>query len=278
MQSDFWLGVMQFFINGIGIWGPGLAGWQRAREVFLEIHSYCQEDLSQPIPTFLPPNELRRSSEVVKWSLQAAHEALQQSHVSAHDVTAVFATSEGESAVLHQLCLALATTERVISPTLFHHSVHNAAAGYWSIGIESHQPSVSLSCYDSSFGGGLVEAGTHICANSTPVLLVAYDLAPPPPLYAAQPLTGPFAIALLISPQQLSHSFAHFSIRLVQGTGEETKMTEPSLEGLRKGNPAARALPLLAAIAKGKETQVSMNYLDDNQLLIDVTLCQSCQN
>ena len=269
---------MQLFINGIGICGPGLAGWQRTCEVFLEIHSYCQEDLPQPTPTFLPPNELRRSSEVVKWSLQVAHEALQQSHVSVHDVTTVFAASEGESAILHQMCLALATTERVISPTLFHHSVHNAAAGYWSIGIESHQPSVSLSCYDSSFGGGLVEAGTCICVNSSPVLLVAYDLAPPPPLYAARPLAAPFATALLFSSQQLSHSLAHLSIQLVEGTGEETRMAEPSLEVLRKGNPAARALPLLSAIAKGKKTQVSINYLDDNQLLIDVTPCQPCQN
>jgi hypothetical protein len=269
---------MQLFINGIGICGPGLAGWEQACEVFLAIRPYCQEDLSQPAPTFLPPNELRRSSEVVKWSLQVAHEALQHNHVSAHDITTVFTTSGGESAILQQLCLALATTERVISPTLFHHSVHNAAAGYWSIGIESHQPSVSLSCYDSSFGGGLIEAGTYICVNSWPVLLVAYDLPPPPPLYTARPLAAPFATALLFSSQQFSHSLAQLSIQLVQGTGKETRMAEASLEILRKGNPAARALPLLSAIAKGKKTQVSMSYLDDNQLLIDVTPCQPCQN
>ena len=270
--------MMEFFVNGIGLCGPGLRGWQQARNVFLEVDSYRQDDIPQPALTLLPPNELRRSSEVVKLSLQVAYEALQNNHVSTPDVTTVFATSGGESAILHQLCLALATPGRIISPTLFHHSVHNAAAGYWSIGMESHQPSVSLSCHDSSFGGGLVEAGTSIYANLSPVLLVAYDLPPPPPLYAARPLAAPFAAALLIGSQRLSVSLAHLSIQLVLGTGEETSMADSALELVRNGNPAARALPLLAAIAKHEKTQVVMNYLDDHQLLIDVTPCQSCQN
>jgi hypothetical protein len=269
---------MELFIHGIGVCAPGLPDWPGACEVLLQHTTYSESPLPQPEPTFLPPNELRRSSDVVKWSLHVAQEALHYGKIKSSEVATVFASSGGETGILHQLCLALAKPDRIISPTLFHHSVHNAASGYWTIGAESQQPSVSLACFDSSFCSGLLETATMLQAEQTPVLFVVYDLAPPPPLYAARPLIAPFATAFLVGSQQLPHSLAHLLIQLIQPRGEETKMKEPLIEGLRKGNPAARALPLLQAIATGGTASVLLNYLDHHQLIIDVTTCQSCQN
>ena len=39
--------------------------------------------------------------------------------------------------VIHEICEALATDEREVSPTRFHNSVHNASAGYWGIATRS---------------------------------------------------------------------------------------------------------------------------------------------
>ena len=74
-----------------------------------------------PFPSTLQPNELRRSSEVVRWSLTAAEEAIQHADVKASEVATIFASSGGETAILHQICIALNQQERAISPTLFHH-------------------------------------------------------------------------------------------------------------------------------------------------------------
>ena len=45
-----------------------------------------------------------------------------------------------------------------ISPTRFHNSVHNAAAGYWTIGAGCMQATTALSAYDATFAEGLLEA------------------------------------------------------------------------------------------------------------------------
>jgi hypothetical protein len=49
-------------------------------------------------------------------------------------------------------------------------------------------------------------------------------------------------------------------------------MPEPGLETLRRGIPCTR-LALLAALASGKETQISIGYFDANHLNIHVTPC-----
>jgi hypothetical protein len=41
-----------------------------------------------------------------------------------------------------------------------------------------------------------------------------------------------------------------------------TEMLDPALERLRLGNPAARALPLLAAMARGDAGMIHLNEID----------------
>ena len=64
-----------------------------------------------------------------------------------------------------------------MSPTKFHNSVHNAAAGYWTIGTGCMAPSNSLSGYECSFAAGLLEAAAQCAADRRPVLLVGFDVA-----------------------------------------------------------------------------------------------------
>lgn len=270
---------MEVSLNGIGLLGPGLCGWPVSQEVLLGESLYKKDNLPSPIPSFLQPNELRRSSEVVRWSLGAAEEAMKQAHLKPEEVATVFASSGGETEILHRICVALTTGERAISPTLFHHSVHNAAAGYWSIGVHSQLSSSSLSCYDSSFCGGLIEAATFVETQHAPVLLVSYDIPPPPPLYAARPLSGPFAVAFVMSPSPLAQSISSLKIRLIdESSGNLSTMMDPELEKLRVGNPAARALPLLTAIASGKNSILFLDYLENLILRIEVTSCRPSLN
>jgi hypothetical protein len=57
------------------------------------------------------------------------------------------------------------------------------------------------------------------------------------------------------------------------GTTEESIMQEGELEVLRRGIPAARGLPLLAALAGSKSAEISIAYFDNNHLRICVTPC-----
>ncbi len=214
----------------------------------------------------------------MRWALAVGQEAMSQSQTKSSEVATVFASSEGESGIWHQLCTTLASQSRVVSPTLFHHSVHNAAAGYWSIGTNSTIPSTSLAGYDSTFCVGLLEAVTQVMVEGRPVLLVVYDLQPSPPILAVRPITAGFSVAMVLAGGASPSCLAGLEITLGQPPRtEETHMDEPELERLRIGNPAARALPLLSAIARGTDSAIRLNYFNDQELIVKVTPCPPCQ-
>lgn len=265
---------MTLYVNGIGTLGPGLAGWAGSRAVLAGESPWCDAAPPDPSASVLPPNERRRSSETVRWAVHVAQEAMEQAEADAREVASVFASSDGETVVLDRLCTELATPQRAISPTLFHHSVHNAASGYWGIATGSQQSSTALACYDSSFCAALLEAAAYVLVVERPVLLVAYDLPLPPSLSAARPLRGGFAAALLLTRTPAPHNLAQLDLVLSNDLSENvTSMDDPRLETLRSGNQAARSLPLLVAIAKPRATPVCLEYLEDLYLSIRVMPC-----
>ncbi len=263
---------MEVFLQGVGVLGPGLLNWPNAITVLKEQETYSSARIPEPIPTLLPPNEFRRSSDVVRWSLQVAQEALTQTELLPKEVCTVFASSEGESQVLQDIFLSLAQEKPLLSPTLFHHSGHNAAAGYWSIATQSQQASTSLSCYDASFTSGLLELSVQVRSMKSSGLLVACDIPPPAPLLAARKLTAPFAVALLVSDHRTPYTQANLHVTMSKDSNVKSSlMSQMELESLRQGNPAARALPLLAMIASGQQGRVSLPYLNNQNVQVDVT-------
>jgi hypothetical protein len=185
----------------------------------------------------------------------------------------VFTSSGGDNDNVHAINGILATAPREVSPTRFHNSVHNAAAGYWCIAAGSHEPSTSLCAYDASFAAGLIESATQVVVDGAVVALIAYDHCYPEPLHTVRPITAPFGAALILAQQQSARSLAMIEVDFVSGKAQETTMRHEALEALRKGVPAARALPLLAALASGAATRVCLDYLGDNHLDIRVTPC-----
>lgn len=266
---------MRVSVQGFGILAPGLANWLESRPVLAGARLYQSGPQPEPEATILPPNERRRSSDCVRWAVQVAQEAIGQSGLDPREVATVYASSGGEMAVLDRLCRSLATPECVMSPTLFHQSVHNTAAGYWGIATTCQQSSTALSCYDDTFAAGLLEAVTYVAVEERPVLLVAYDLSPPFPLCEARPIHSGFAAALVLSPSSHPH-LGELHVQLTEPGGHRpTSMQDEGLEQLRLDNPAARALPLLAGLAQSGRQRLFLNCLDDQLLRVDVVPCQS---
>ena len=192
--------TMKAYIDGIGLLAPGLPGWRAARAVLAGDARYEPGEIARPTAEILPPAERRRCGDLVKLALHVGTEALAPSRARAEELATVFTCATGSGEVLHQICETLAGTARDVSPTRFHNSVHNAAAGYWSIATGARTPSTSLCAHQGSFAAGLLEAVVQAAAEQSPVLLVAYDLPPPPPLAAVVPCTVPCGLALLLAP------------------------------------------------------------------------------
>jgi hypothetical protein len=263
---------MRIGIAGIGLLSAGLGGWRKSREVLTGEHPFRAESMPEPEAVLLPPNERRRSTAGVRWAVHVAQEAMAQSRLDPRDVATVFASSGGEMDVLDQLCRALATSERVISPTLFHHSVHNTAAGYWGIATSCQQSSTALSCYDDSCAAGLLEAATYATMEDRPVLFVSYDLPAPDPLIRARPIQSAFATALVLTASPAVGSPSATVSLASPDCGEVTTMSDSGLERLRVDNPSGRLLPVLSALAGTGPATVCMNLLGDQRLIMQVEL------
>ena len=265
--------MMRAFVEGIGLLGPGLPGWEASRAVLAGGAPYRPAPASVPASDLLPPAERRRTGIPVKLALAVGHEAFVNAGRDAGATATVFTASCGDGQNLHDMCESLATQEREVSPTRFHNSVHNAAAGYWGIATRSREASTSLCAYDASFSAGLLEAMTQVTVDGTPVALLAYDQPYPEPLHRARPIAGVLAAALVLAPARTARAFATIEVSLVAQAAASTAMADPGLEGLRAGIPAGRCLPLLAALARGADAIVVLDYLEGGRLRVAVRPC-----
>jgi hypothetical protein len=263
---------LEAYVRGIGLLAPGLADWPLGAAVLRGERPHTRAPMELPAPAALPSAERRRTGATVRLALAAGLEALHGSGLEGAGLATVFASSGGDGAICHEICSALATPERQISPTRFHNSVHNAASGYWSIALGATASSTALAAYDGSFAAGLLEALSQLAATGRPVLLVAYETDYPEPLRTARSIAAPFATALLLDTDPGARAAAHLQASLT-GQPADT-LPEPSLEALRAGVPAARALPLLRRIARRDSGRAVLDYLHDLRLAVNVSPCQ----
>ena len=259
------------YIDGIGLLGPGLNGWPDSQTVLRDNASYQTQKTVLPAPQILPAAERRRAGMIVRLTLATGMEAVSAAAAEASSLPIVFSASGGDGENCHAICETLASDDRQISPTRFHNSVHNAAAGYWSIATGAMASASVLCAYDACFGAALLEALTQVTVDRTRCLLLACDTPYPEPLHGARPILDALGIALVLSPERSSTSIAHIALSFTDTAA--TPLENPALETLRNRIPAARGLPLLCAIAQRREQRVVLDYLEPARLAVDVSPC-----
>lgn len=252
-------------IEHVALLGPGLDGWDAAHAILTGAAAYVPAATVIPAPALLPANERRRSGQAVRIALAVGGRP-------AAPIVTVFASSTADGDTCHAICEQLAGEDRLISPTRFHNSVHNAPAGYWSIATRDMSASTSLCAYDGSFAAGLLEACALVRASGTPVLLVAYDATYPEPLRAKRPVPDAFGLALTLVPAVGAGGLARLELRASREPPE--MMADAALERLRLAIPTARSLPLLALLARTPTRGATvLEYLEGYSLAVEVAPC-----
>jgi hypothetical protein len=262
---------LSVWIDGIGVLAPGLPAWPAAAEVLAGRAAYEPAPTVLAPPALLPPAERRRASRLVKAALGVGMEAVSHASADAATLATVFASSSGDGHNCHAICETLASEDRAVSPTRFHNSVHNAAAGYWGIATGAMAPSQVLCAYDAGFAAGLLEATVQVVTAQTPILLVCYDAEYPEPIFAKRPVPDAGGVALLLSPARGPQSLA--AVKVSHGDTPPQAMAAAALEKLRTDIPAMRALPLLQLIARGAAGTASLEYLAPLSLQVEVAPC-----
>lgn len=229
-------------IEGIGFWAPGVPSWGAALALVRD-GTLPDGAPSRPSPQLLPPNERRRAPDSVAVALDVALAACTAAGRDPKTLPSVFASMHGDLAITDYMCTTLAAQPDSVSPIRFHNSVHNAAAGYWTIGAGAMEPATSISAFDATFAQGLVEACVQLAAGADAVLLVAFDSAAAGPLTGISPSEGLLGGALVLSRRGAGPRLA-----LALRDGEAEPPAGPLL-ARAPGNAMRPMLPLFTALA-----------------------------
>jgi hypothetical protein len=264
--------MMPLAIAGIGICATGMANWAQARPILLSAVSPKLDPLPRLAPACLPPVERRRANATTRLAVSAAMQAVEGlAPEDVEQLATVFSSSDGDGEVLASMLAALAQSQVVLSPTLFHNSVFNAPSGYWSIGSRSRAASITVCAGAASFAAGLKEAQAEVRATGRAVLYVACDAPFPAVLASFACGTLPFACALRLVPAADAPTGHCGCIDL---PGRDSVPPEPEipvteLQGRFSGNAAADALPLLSCIAARRGSRIALPWLDGSRLWLD---------
>lgn len=207
---------MNVVISACVAWAPGLCSpfaWQSWLGDGLP-----PDDGSAPDVRFVDALLRRRLGRLSRMALYVANEAA----AGLASLTTIFASRHGELSRTVGILHELAATEAP-SPTAFSLSVHNSAAGIFSIARADRAPSSALAAGEETLLWAMQDAAARLAADpESPILLV----------YADEPLPGEYQI--FSAPCEPAHAAA-FLLR--QGDGfhldwEENNAIPPSREPL----------------------------------------------
>ncbi len=248
--------LQQACVRGAAFWSPLAPGWEHAARAFRGEAALLQAPAPRPAPTLLAPTERRRAPDTVALALEVAARACEQSGLDPSALPSVFACTQGDLAISDYMGATLADNPALVSPIRFHNSVHNAAAGYWTIGTGCFEAYTALSAPAATFGAGLLEALVQVACDDRPVLLVAYDTEARGPLATVIESRGLLAAALVLAPPAAEGGVAMLEWRL-SGRGEVTAPSTPAGCALG-GNAMSPCVPFFEALASAVRTSVSL--------------------
>ena len=252
-------------IEGIGFWAKGLPDWAAAK-AYVRGGSLVEGAPARPAPQLLAPNERRRAPDSVAVALEVALAACEASGREPRALPSVFASTHGDLAITDYMCATLADAPRSVSPTRFHNSVHNAAAGYWTIGAGCTQATTAISAYDATFAEGLLEALLQLHAGHEAVLLAAYDGHATGPVAAVSRSDGLLGAAFVLS-RAAKPGAPRITLELVStpATSRAGRLTQ-----VAGRNAMAPMLPLLEALAEGDHADVTLHAGADRALRVQL--------
>jgi Beta-ketoacyl synthase, N-terminal domain len=233
------------FIEAASLWARHAPGWDAW---CMALRGEACMPAAKPNPSLLSANERRRASDSVLLAACVAEQAVRASGRDASQLASVFTSAHGDLAVTDALCTELAQAPLQLSPTRFHHSVHNAASGYWAIATGCRAPSTAVSAHRHSFAAGLLEALVHCACEHEPVLLVGYDTEALGLLADVNTSRGLLGVALVLSPARGDACFGSLQWQLEDGAMAPPPLRSAAAQALQ-ANAMSDALPLFESLA-----------------------------
>jgi len=281
--------ALPVWLEGVSLIAPGIPDWDFGARLLRGNQPYQTAGCVLPAPDLLPPAECRRASRVVKLCVGLALQACAAAQRPANDLPCVFCSSNADGHNIHAIFETLTESVRLISPTRFTNSVHNAAAANWTIAARCMHACQVLCAFDASFAAGLLEAVVQVHAERSPVLMLAYDSEYPEPLYSCRPIPDAGGIGLVLSPSRTPRTCAELRLQLqpepltamaasgshhtVAPTTHRQAVADMTLENLPHYIPALAGMSVLSALANHLSASVRLPYLPGQAVVVEVQTC-----
>ncbi len=262
-------------VEGVALWAPRLPGWPVARGVLRGEAQPPEQPAPRPSPALLPATERRRAPDTVAVALEVAFAACASAGRDPAQLPSVFASAYGDLPLNHYMCETLARTPLLVSPTRFHNSVHNAAAGYWTIATGCLEPYTALSACEHSFGAGLLAAATQAVTEHVAVLYVAYDIEACGPIATMVPSRGLLGAALVLTPWPSPRSIARLVCEVRAEPSPRNSPTVGPAVALVEGNGMAGCLSVFEALAQEIPRELTQTLSGGLALRVAVTPCDA---
>jgi len=214
--------------------------------------------------TTIPAMLRRRSSQAMQLAFSAASQVCMQTGRSPAELPAIFASVAGEIQTTDQICTELAKPDGLISPSAFHNSVQNTAAGYWTIAQHCVQAASAVAAGQDTFAMALLDAWCQLACQGGELLLVCYDESWPDYLSpgSGQPA---FATALILAADVVESSIARL------GKPQQQSVDFPAQwMALTDAMPVLAAIPLLDWLVNREEATTLPIGFTSEGWLIDV--------
>ena len=250
---------MRVYLESIGAWGEGFCNWKQLREMILGATNH-DEGNAAPKPSVIPANERRRAPLSSKLAVEVCAQSVAGAFDPEQPMASVFCSGLGDTELTDYMCRELAREDKLLSPTKFHNSVHNAPAGYWTIAMGCNKAASAVAGLYESVSEALLEGLIQCLVGDEPVLLSFYDTPASSTLRSIYSVDQAFAVSFIVSSVRTPHSECEINWQVEDG--EVRAWPEVNLaEKLRKcyeTNISARTLALLEPIAREDTKSVSL--------------------
>jgi len=226
-----------------GAWGPGFTNCQQF-SALVNGDSVDPEATVAPKPQIIPANERRRAPLPVRLAVETSWQATQNADIDPQLLSSVFVSGFGDTQLTDYMCRVLASENKLLSPTKFHNSVHNAAAGYWTISTGCERAANSVAGFQESVPLALMEAMVQCQRQSVPLLLTFYDAPVSAVLTDILGAGSAFSYSAIIAPVESPYAGRIVTAEVIASASGWPLLTakEEQLQGLYESSPAARII------------------------------------
>jgi len=228
--------VKSLFVKGVGLWAPGYP------DAKAWLAGTASEDVVKP-PVDLAPSRMKRATSInTLGAVEAVTQAGRDAGWDLSTPATVFGSAHGEIQIAVDQMEMMHDGDGKISPARFKNSVHNTAAGLFSIAAKNKGFTTAIAAGPNTFAMSLFEAGVVVLSGRASRAIVCVS---------EEPLPEP--IDRFVEQKAMAIAFA------IDAEPGDRRLTLPSPAELGprevpgyEGHPAAPALALLRALEGGE--------------------------